>query len=155
MGGVLGAIIAVAGTLLGGALTYFFQMRSATRAEHFATEQQRRSERLNAFSAFASAVTEFRGGQYDRWHRRREDPDSQTYLTARQEAYRLRITAQHALFVVQMLAQSNETSELANTALEICNRIARADSEDDMDTHGVAAQDAISAFIVRASRELN
>src|SRR5208283_5237958 len=55
----------VLGTLLGSALTYVFQRKSAERSETFSFRQQLRSERISAYTAFAVAATEFRRGQYD------------------------------------------------------------------------------------------
>ena len=60
----LTAAIAVAGTLLGSAVTYLFQQRVAQRAEAFSQSERLRQERLAAYSAFAEAIMVYRQSQY-------------------------------------------------------------------------------------------
>ena len=140
---------------MGAGASYFFQTRSSARTERFAREQQRRTERVAAYSAFASAATELRRAQYDRWHRKNEDPAGQPAKAARVEAFRLRGVIQHAYFVVQLLTPSSKTAELARAAYEACASIHKADSKDDLSARGNAAEQALSEFIVGASAEID
>ena len=54
------AIIAVAGTLLGSALTYIFQSKKSS-----AFQRELWAERMSAYSSYLAALTEFRRGQLD------------------------------------------------------------------------------------------
>ncbi|WP_051866511.1 hypothetical protein [Streptosporangium roseum] len=68
------SLIAIAGTLLGVAASYVFQLRSARQARRFAREDRLWQERLMAYSAFAEAVTAFRKSQNDRWRQAQANP---------------------------------------------------------------------------------
>jgi membrane protein YqaA with SNARE-associated domain len=51
----ISAIIAVAGTFFGSALTYFFQRRTSERAEASAWQRELRAERMRASSSYSAA----------------------------------------------------------------------------------------------------
>ena len=68
---------------MGSALTYLFQSRTSARAEASTFQRQLRAERMNAYSSYFTALTEFRRGQLDWWNRRKEDPDGAATLAAR------------------------------------------------------------------------
>lgn len=84
------AIIAVAGTLLGSALTYWFQQKSFDRMEARRFHQRPWAERLRAYNAYTTALAELRRGQADCYDRRLEGPDSNAEMAARVESYRPR-----------------------------------------------------------------
>jgi hypothetical protein len=60
MSEIVVGVVAIAGTLLGAALTYVLQARSARQAHEFALRQQLWQERLGVYSAFAGVMTDFR-----------------------------------------------------------------------------------------------
>jgi uncharacterized membrane protein YccC len=72
----LAAVIAVLGTLLGSALTFYFQRKSDDRSERQQVARHLREERMRAYAAFVEAVSEYRSSQFDRWNRGREEPDT-------------------------------------------------------------------------------
>ncbi|MEV8594837.1 hypothetical protein [Streptomyces sp. NPDC052012] len=154
MAGVLSALIAVLGTLLGVLVTQAFQRRAAERDQVFATQQQLRAERMGVYSDFAGAVTEFRRGQHDRWHRKDEDPDGSAYFEARVEAYRLRGVALHALFRVQLVASSQGVIDAAREAYELTATMHKASDKTEVSLLGDQARDAVEHFVQIASSDV-
>lgn len=134
MANATSAIIAVAGTLLGSALTYLFQSRTSARAEAAAFQRQLRAERLNAYSSYFSALTEFRRGQLDWWNRRKEDPDGAATLAARVESYRLRGAAETTLSQVRLVASGDAMVRAANEAYELTRPVHYAEDGADLDS---------------------
>ncbi|MFD3520636.1 hypothetical protein [Streptomyces sp. NPDC058653] len=154
MNGVLSTLVAVLGTILGVVVTHLFQRTSSERAQNFALGQQLRAERLTVYSDFAGAVTELRRGQQDRWHRRREDPESSHHFEARTESYRLRGVALHALFRVQLIADSPEVVDAARDAYEKTSALHQADDQQGLRANGELARERLEQFIVLASTDL-
>lgn len=154
MDGAASTLIAVLGTLLGSAVAYLFQRKSADRTESFAHRQQLRSERMAVYSDFAGAVTEYRRGQYDRWHRRNEDPGGAAAGEARKESYRLKGVAQHELFRVRLIASSPALVEAARNAFEAAARLSDASTKHELRDHGDDAKEALQHFIGLASHDV-
>ncbi|MDN3023318.1 hypothetical protein [Streptomyces sp. S.PB5] len=97
------SVIAVLGTLLGVGLTHGFQQRSVARQERFARDEQRRQERLEAYSVYAGALVNYRRAVVHRWFAEHEPDREDEVQPARLRAYELRSVAQEALFRLQML----------------------------------------------------
>jgi hypothetical protein len=141
----LSTLVAVLGTSLGSVVTHLFQRNSAEQMRIFTADQQLRSERLAVHSDFAGAVTEFRRGQYDRWQRSREDPQSTASDEARTESYRLRGGALHALFRVQFMARSSQVTNAARVAYEKTPTVHKASDSDHLSANGNAARGLVTA----------
>ncbi|WP_181764262.1 hypothetical protein [Streptomyces albidus (ex Kaewkla and Franco 2022)] len=154
MGGGLATLLAVAGTLLGAVVTHLFQRKAADRAQGFAVGQQLRSDRLNVYSDFAGAVTEFRRGQEDRWHRKNEDAAGQAYIEARTESYRLRGVALQALFRVQLIASSQGLVHAAKLAYDKTSVVHRANDSGHLSANGNEATTTLEQFISLASGDV-
>ena len=154
MEGTLTAIVAVVGTLLGSTVTYLFQLRSSSQAEQRSFKRQLRSERVAIYSDFAGAITDFRRSEHDWWNRKREDADSQACFDARQEDYRLRGIALHALFRVQLIADNRTLLTEARQAYELTTRVHRADDAAELAALGAAARDVLERFIWWASSDI-
>ncbi|KNE83469.1 MULTISPECIES: hypothetical protein [Streptomyces] len=154
MDATLSTLIAVVGTLLGSAVTHVFQRTADRRAQDFAAAQQLRAERMQVYSDFAGAVADFRRGQYDRWHRRDEDPDGPAHFESRLEAHRLRGTALHGLFRVQLIASATAVVDAARHAYELTSEIPRAGSKTELSAQGGRAKDALETFITLASSDV-
>jgi hypothetical protein len=152
--GAVSAVIAVLGTLLGSALTYVFQRRSAERSENFSFQQQLRAERISAYTAFAVAASEFRRGQHDRWHRQDEDPDSAIAFNARIESYRLKGVALQALLQVQLVANDSALANLAKEAYERTTVLHRASTEAGLDVAGKETKEILENFIALGSHDV-
>ncbi|UNZ21692.1 hypothetical protein HC362_09810 [Streptomyces sp. 891-h] len=154
MDGALSTLIAVCGTLLGAGLTHVFQRRAAARDQRFVVQQQLRAERMAVYSDFAGAVTEFRRGQHDRWHRKNEDPESSACFDARVEAYRLRGVALHALFRVQLIASEQSLTDAAQRAYDLTSAAHEATSKQELNARGTGAREALESFIKLASADV-
>jgi len=154
MDGAVSALVAVLGTLLGSAVAYLFQRKSAERTESYTHRQQLRAERMAVYSDFAGAVTEYRRSQYDRWHRKNEDQDSSAAAQDRLESYRLKGVAQHELFRVRLIASSPAVVEAASNAFEAASRLHNASSKTELRGNGNGAKEILEHFISLASNDV-
>ncbi|GAA0667776.1 hypothetical protein GCM10009535_54580 [Streptomyces thermocarboxydovorans] len=154
MNGVLSALIAVVGTLLGSVVTHLFQRKASARDQVFAAQQQLRADRMAVYSDFAGALTEFRRGQQDRWHREGEDPAGSAFLEAPAEAYRLRGLALHALFRVRLIASSRTLMDTAQHAYALTSAMHKAADRLELSSAGEQAREALEQFIELASSDV-
>lgn len=139
---------------MGALMTHLFQRRAAVRDQRFAMTQQLRSERMTAYSDFAGALTEFRRGQHDRWHRKNEDPDSSACFNARVEAYRLRGVALHALFRVELISSGQSLTDAAREAYELTSDVHKADDRGQLSANGESASVGLERFVELASSDV-
>ncbi|WP_405933373.1 hypothetical protein [Streptomyces sp. NBC_00827] len=154
MDGVLSTLIAVTRTLLGAGLTHLFQRRASARDQAFGAQRELRSERMAVYSDFAGALTEYRRGQLDQWHRKNEDSDSSAYVAARIEAYRLRGLALHALFRVQLIASGQTLFDAAQDACTHASNLHKATDKAELSIRGAHAREALEQFIRLASSDV-
>jgi hypothetical protein len=148
------AVIAVAGTLLGSAATYFIQKRMTEENARLSFQGQLRAERINAYSDFAGAISDFRGGQYDRWHREDENSEGQAFFEARLASYRLRERALHALSRVQLVAPSQLLAKAAVLAYDLTSAQHEAPTAAELHLRAGEAKQALQQFINLASRDV-
>ena len=154
MQGAVTAVIAVAGTLLGSAITYLFQRMNAQRAEIFSFQQQLRSERMIVYSDFAKVVKEYQRAQDSRWFHNLEDSESKGAYDAFTKALDLGSSAQHALFRVELVAESPELIAKAWHSYRLVNKLREASSEDDLGSREDMAEEALRDFIAHAKRDI-
>jgi hypothetical protein len=115
MEATLTSVIAVAGTLLGSAITYLFQRLGAGRVG----EERLRQERLASYSALVGAMTELRQGVITLWFVRRRDVPRRSDLNAAFiESDRLGAAADHARLRVQLITEDEDIATLADVAFE-------------------------------------
>ncbi|MFJ8699169.1 hypothetical protein [Streptomyces ardesiacus] len=150
----ISALIAIADTLLGSAVTHAFQRKASAQDHLFAAQQQIRSDRMTVYSDFAGALTEFRRGQQDRWHRWNEDPDGSAFIEARTEAYRLRGIALHALFRVQLIASARTLIDTAQDAYALTSTLHKASDKTELSAVGTQAREVLEQFIKLASSDV-
>lgn len=136
---------------MGAVITHVFQRLAAGRSELFARAEALRQERIATYSAFAAAAEEYRHGQATRWYRRAQDPDSQDFVTARDEAHRLRTAARQVCYRVQLITDGDEVTRAAEHAYACTRDISTAQSQAEQDTLDTRARQAIEAFVTRAS----
>jgi len=148
------AIIAVAGTLLGSALTYMFQLRASQRAEAAAFQRELRAERTSAYGAFLSALTEWKNEQINWYSRREDDSGGEIVQAARIESYRLKGIAQAALSRVQLVASSQALVIAADQAFELTRPIHSARDETDLEERKDQAMKAVNSFIALAATDV-
>jgi hypothetical protein len=150
----ISAIIAVAGTLLGSALTYLFQSKASARADASAFQREVRTERMSAYSSYSTALTEFRRGQLDWYNRGKEDPSGAATLAARVESYRLRGIAETALAQIRLVASDPALVTAANEAYELTRPVHYAEDGADLDSRTENAKKAVDRFVSLAAAEV-
>jgi hypothetical protein len=139
------------GTLLGSLITHTFQRVASRRNELFTRSEALRQERIATYSAFAAAVEDYRRGQADRWYRRQEDPHGEAFITARDEAHRLRTVARQALYRVKLLTDDPEVILAAERAYQCTREVMRTQDRADRNTRDARAKQAIEEFVSHAS----
>ncbi|MET9382928.1 hypothetical protein ABZY09_18115 [Streptomyces sp. NPDC002928] len=154
MDGVISALVAIAGTLLGSAVTYAFQRNASARDQLFSAQQQLRSDRMTVYGDFAGALTEFRRGQQDRWYRWNEDPDGPAFTEARLEAHRLRGVALHALFRVQLIVSTQTLIDAAQDAYARTSALHLATDKTEVQALAAQAREVLEQFIKLASSDV-
>ncbi|MBK3564862.1 hypothetical protein JHN47_14070 [Streptomyces sp. MBT62] len=154
MNGVVSALVAIAGTLLGSAVTYAFQRNASARDQLFSAQQQLRSDRMTVYGDFAGALTEFRRGQQDRWYRWSEDPDGPASTEARLEAHRLRGVALHALFRVQLIVSTQTLIDAAQDAYARTSALHLATDKTEVQALATQAREVLEQFIKLASSDV-
>lgn len=154
MDGVIAALIAIVGTLLGSAVTHVFQRSASARDRLFVSQQQLRADRMAVYSDFAGALTEFRRGQQDRWHRRDEDPYGPGYAEARTDAHRLRGVALHALFRVQLISSARPLIDTAQEAYTLTSNLHKAADKTELSILGARAREVLEQFVRLGSSDV-
>ena len=145
------SVVAVGGTLLGSVVTHAFQRLASRRNELFTRSEALRQERIATYSAFAAAVEDYRHGQAGRWYRKREDPNGEAFIAARNEAHRLRTVARQALYRVKLLTDDREVILAAEQAYHCTREVSVAQDQAEHDRRDTQAKQAIEAFVSRAS----
>jgi hypothetical protein len=154
MSGALTSLVAVVGTLLGSALTYFFQRRSVGRAEQFARDERLRRDRVSAYSTFAEAVMEYRHEELQVWLHRRGELTHPLPERFEVEQGRLRSLAVRARYRVQLLAEEPRLIELADQSLHAVADIHHAKDATELMEHGERTEQRVEHFIRAAAAEV-
>ncbi|MBO0801599.1 MAG: hypothetical protein J2P25_00775 [Nocardiopsaceae bacterium] len=150
----ISGVIGLAGTIIGAALTYIFQERSARRAEASKLRQELRAERRNVYSAFLTSLSELERSELDRYHRRTDARDSEAAITARAESFRLKSIAQAALSQVRLVAESAELTAAAEDAWEETRCLHAANDQGDLSARNKRSAAAVDRFTTLASAEV-
>ncbi|MGA4849564.1 hypothetical protein ACOBQB_26135 [Streptomyces sp. G5(2025)] len=141
------------GTLLGAGVTHSFQRRAIERTEEFTRGERLRQERIDAYSAYAGALVNYRRVLMDRWFSRHENrvEDSEE---SRFRSYEMRSEAQEALFRVQLLTSDDDLARQAWATLDMVSDLHRAEDRDDLAERRRVSRDAINAFVAAAKRHV-
>ncbi|MGR4850420.1 hypothetical protein [Streptomyces sp. LARHCF252] len=151
---IIASAIAVLGTLLGSGLTLAFQQRTTDKGQQFARHERLRQERLDAYSAYAGALINYRRCLVHLWFCEHEQPPHEDPGVVRVRAYDLRSSAQEALFRVQMLTDDEVLSEAAEAALADVAALPKTDSRTELDQRRVKTRDDISRLVRASKRHL-
>jgi hypothetical protein len=127
---------------------------NAQRAETFSFQHQLRSERMIVYSDFATAVKEYQRAQDSRWFLNREDSKSKGAYDAFMKALDLGSSAQHALFRVELVADSPELIAKAWHAYHLVIKLREASTADDLGSREDMAEEALGDFIALAKRDI-
>ncbi|WP_399084183.1 hypothetical protein ACGH2B_04040 [Streptomyces sp. BBFR2] len=153
MESVIASAVAVLGTLLGSVLTLVFQRHTGDRERHFARRERLRQERLDACSAYAGALLNYRRCLVHLWFCEHEQPPPEDPGAVRLRSYDLRNQAQEALFRVQMLTD-DELGRKAQEVLSGLTAIPRARSRQECEAHRVRTRDGIDELIAAVRQHL-
>jgi hypothetical protein len=152
------SLIAVAGTLLGSALTFVFQNRSAARGERFNRDERLRAERLSAYNDFVSAVTQLRQAVITLWFRRRQEAEdgepTERSWAAHLDSDRLGAVADHAKFRVKLVTADPALADLVETVFPPISAIIDANDRAQVQALEARSQELLSAFIAAARADL-
>lgn len=143
--------MAVGGTLMGVVITHLFQRGASRRAELFARAEALRQERIATYTAFASALEDYRHGQAGRWYHKVRDPDGEAFVAARDEAHRLRAATRQALYRVKLLTGDRDVVLAAERAYGCTRDVSTAEDQETRDALDSRARDAIETFVTRAA----
>ncbi|MFJ3641321.1 hypothetical protein ACIPRD_16385 [Streptomyces sp. NPDC090108] len=151
---IIASAIAVLGTLLGAGITLVFQQRATDRGRRFARDERLRQERLEAYSAYGSAVLDLRSCLIHLWYCKHEQPPSEDPEAVRKRGFALRSSAQEALFKVQMLTEESALSRAADAVLDEVNALAGVDDRAQLEDGRVRTRAAIRQLIGSARQHL-
>ncbi|MGV9542408.1 hypothetical protein ACWDSF_13875 [Nocardia beijingensis] len=150
------ALIAIAGTLLGAAVTHYFQRVNADRTMRQNFAERLRQDRLTAYHDFANAVVEYRHHQIARWHRLEQDPDAEA--NTRSEAYDKKAVANSQLLRIKLLTSDERLVQLADEAISASQAIQRGgaapSTAEEHRAHYTRATAAIDAFVRHAATDV-
>lgn len=151
---IIASGIAVLGTLLGSGITLAFQQRTADRSHEFTRQEKLRQERLDAYSAYAGALVNYRRCLVHLWFCEHEQPPPEDPDTVRIRAYDLRSNAQEALFRVQMLTEDEPLSQAAEEVLTNVTALSKIDSRTELDDARARTRDDIGRLVRAAKQHL-
>ncbi|MET9452572.1 hypothetical protein [Streptomyces cinerochromogenes] len=154
MESIIASAIAVLGTLLGSGITLAFQQRTTDRSHRFSRREKLRQERLDAYSAYAGALVDYRRCLVHLWFCEHEQPPPEDPGAVRIRAYDLRSHAQEALFRVQMLTDDARLSRTAEDVLADITQLPRTGSRAELDELRVRTRDDISRLVGTAKQHL-
>lgn len=151
---IIASAIAVLGTLLGSGLTLAFQQRTTDRGHQFTRREKLRQERLDAYSAYAGALLNYRRCLVHLWFCEHEQPPPENPDAVRIRAYDLRSNAQEALFRVQMLTDDETLAQTAETVLTEITALSKSDTRTDLDQRRVSTRDNVSRLVKTSKHHL-
>ncbi|MER6063589.1 hypothetical protein ABT167_20840 [Streptomyces sp. NPDC001792] len=154
MESIIASAIAVLGTLLGSGITLAFQQRTTDRSHQFTRREKLRQERLDAYSAYAGALVNYRRCLVHLWFCEHEQPPPEDPDAVRIRAYDLRSSAQEALFRVQMLTDDGRLSRTAEDVLANITELPKADARAELDELRARTRDDISRLVGSAKQHL-
>ncbi len=151
---IIASGIAVLGTLLGSGITLAFQQRTVYRSNQHTRQDKLRKQRLDAYSAYAGALVNYRRCLVHLWFCEHEQPPPEDPDTVRIRAYDLRSNAQEALFRAQMLTEDETLSQAAEDVLADVTALSKTDSRTELDDARVRTRDDISRLVRAAKQHL-
>ncbi|GAA2542104.1 hypothetical protein GCM10010423_46030 [Streptomyces levis] len=151
---IIASGIAVLGTLLGSGITLAFQQRTTDRSHRFTRREKLRQERLDAYSAYAGALVNYRRCLVHLWFCEHEQPPPEDPDSVRIRAYDLRSNAQEALFRVQMLTDDEALGRAAEDVLADVTALSKTRGRTELDAARVRTRDDISRLVRAAKQHL-
>jgi hypothetical protein len=144
------SVIAVAGTLLGGALTYFLQERGTRRRDDAVRAAEVRREMRAVCGAFLGALTAMRQHQFHRYGLRVAGAPEVERAAAERRALEARTAVTEALAALQLCTDDQAVLDHATRAVDVAFTLHRAADPEDMDHRAADARGAHDAFVAVA-----
>ncbi|MET9119451.1 hypothetical protein ABZX38_35385 [Streptomyces longwoodensis] len=154
MESIIASAIAALGMLLGSGITLAFQQRTTDRSHQFARREKLRQERLDACSAYAGALVNYRRCLIHLWFCEHEQPPPEEPDAVRIRAYDLRSAAQEAVFRVQMLTDDSDLNRAAGDVLDDVTMLQKAQDRFALDELRVRTRDDIARLVSSAKQHL-
>ncbi|MFD7206280.1 hypothetical protein [Streptomyces sp. NPDC059893] len=154
MEAIIASAVAVLGTLLGSGITLIVQQRTTERGHRFTRDERLRQERLDAYSAYAGALVNYRRCLVHLWFCLHEQPPPEDAEEVRIRGYDLRSSAQEALFRAQMLTDDATLSHAAAEVLARVTVLYKTDTRAELDARRTDTRDAIQQLVMTAKRHL-
>ena len=150
------SLIAVAGTLLGSAMTYVLQNRQLDRSASAATTERLRQERITAYSVFLEAMTAFGAHQILRWMARQEQgAESPETSAARVTNHEARAVARTAHYRLMLITDSASVIRSAEALMEATLAIVDAPDRESLQRSIESTRTASRAFVDSARPQIN
>jgi hypothetical protein len=150
------SLIAVAGTLLGSAMTHVLQHRQFNRAASVATDERLRQERITVYSLFLEAMTAFGGQQILRWMARSDHgAESPQHIAARVTNHEARAVARAAHYRLMLIADESPVLASAQALMDATLAIMDAPDRESMHRSTDAARAASRAFVESARKQVS
>ncbi|MEU6470699.1 hypothetical protein ABZ927_22970 [Streptomyces massasporeus] len=151
---IIASGIAVLGALLGSGITLAFQHRTIDMSHQFTRREKLRQERLDAYSAYAGSLVNYRRCLVHLWFCEHAQPSPEDPETVRVRSYGLRSNAQEALFRVQMLTDDEALSQAAEDVLADITKVIKAENRAEYDAIRAQTHDGIRRLIRAAKQHL-
>ncbi|MER7760014.1 hypothetical protein [Streptomyces sp. NPDC097619] len=154
MEAIIASAVAVLGTLLGSGITLEVQRRTAEKGHRFTRDETLRQERLDAYTAYAAALINYRRCLLHLWFCTHEQPPPEPAEGVQIRAYDLRSKAQEALFRMQMLTDDEELGSTGERLLAEITVIHKTEDRAELDRRRVRTRDGIDLLVRTAKRHL-
>ncbi|WP_328299517.1 hypothetical protein OG389_18030 [Streptomyces sp. NBC_00435] len=160
MEAIIASAIAVLGTLLGSGVTFAFQQRVADRGHEFTRSEKLRQERLDAYTAYAGALVNFRRTLVHLWfctagvRNGREYGQIEDPAQVATRSYELRSSAQEALFRLQMLTGDEALSARAQALFADIEVVHKTRSREEFEIRRDRTREGIAGLVVAAKQRL-
>ncbi|MFF4244297.1 hypothetical protein ACFYY2_07455 [Streptomyces sp. NPDC001822] len=149
MTGIIAAVVAVMGTLLGTVVAQRHQVGLASRAEAQAERALRRRELIDASSTFSSLAEDYRRAQYDRWFAVLRSSGDEAVTRTRAESFRLYVETRAAVARLR-LVDDGDLGLVAAEVLSMTVEMRDAQDKPALNALGSKAEEACDGFVTRA-----
>jgi hypothetical protein len=149
------SLVAVAGTLLGAAVTHVLQNRQVNVAARAAATERLRQERIAVYSAYLDAVTTFGSRQILCWRAlQAHGPDSAEHAAALVADHEARAVARAAGYRLTLIADDEAVVEAADALMAAALAVLDAADREAFSACTEAVRTASRAFVTAARSDL-
>lgn len=110
---------------------------------------------MEVYSAFAAGAMDARRGQINRWYQRRDTGrGSAEYGHAKADSYRGRTEARRERYRVELVADNQDLTELAESVVESLGAIHKGATKAEMEERADSTRTLIERFVTAAANEI-